>query len=395
MERQKTRKSENNANVKLKEITHDLYERIKELNCLYGISRLVEKQDISLDDILYGVLSLIPPAWQYPEITHARIKLKSKEYFTVNFQQSGWVQSESIIVNGKPEGKIQVYYVEKRPYIFEGPFLKEERDLIHGIAERLGHIIESKTAEKALTKLYAREKYLHRKLQREMQSRVDFTRLLVHELKTPLTSLVATSQLLEEETRKTKLEKLSAYVLQGANQLNNRINDLHDMIRGEMGNLKIVKKRLNINDLCSSIVEEMMPVTLQYNMTVKVIAGIGIPPVSADAERVRQIIYNLIINACKYANNGRKIDLVLSYLTEEKKGLCEIRDYGTGIPNAKKRRLFKPEYNRNIEQPGGLGIGLALCKMLVDLHQGSIWVESNRSHGTSVYFTLPEYSAEK
>ncbi len=121
-------------------ILSKLTERIKELNCLYGISRLVETAS-SVDEILSGAITLIPKAWQYPAITHARIRLKDKEYASEGFMESKWKQSEVIRVDGEESGKIEVFYGAKRPDRDEGPFMLEERHLIHAIAERLGHSV--------------------------------------------------------------------------------------------------------------------------------------------------------------------------------------------------------------------------------------------------------------
>jgi hypothetical protein len=130
------------AEIKLGKSICDLRERVKELNCLYGISKLVEKKNASLEDILQGTAKLIPPSWQYPDITCAQIVLKDKTYTTDNFMKTEWSQSQELIVNGRKSGVVEVYYLEEKPEIFEGPFLKEERDLISAIAERLGRIIE-------------------------------------------------------------------------------------------------------------------------------------------------------------------------------------------------------------------------------------------------------------
>jgi PAS domain S-box-containing protein len=134
----------------LQERTHQLDERVKELNCLYGISQLVEKPDASLEEILQGTAHLIPPAWQYPEITVARITLDGQEFKTDNFQETTWLQSRDIKVCGEPAGTVEVYYLEERPEIDEGPFLREERKLLNAIAERLGRITERVRAEEAL-----------------------------------------------------------------------------------------------------------------------------------------------------------------------------------------------------------------------------------------------------
>ncbi|MEE8391163.1 MAG: GAF domain-containing protein [Anaerolineae bacterium] len=144
------------AEKALLEQTQALSERVKELNCLYGISGLVEKPGISLKEILQGTVDLIPAAWQYPEITAARIVLEDREFRTENFgatlvvqHHPSWKQTSDIVVLGERAGAVEVCYLEARP-ANGGPFLKEERNLINAIAERLGKITERKRAEEAL-----------------------------------------------------------------------------------------------------------------------------------------------------------------------------------------------------------------------------------------------------
>jgi len=134
----------------LEKRTHDLKERVKELNCLWEISNLVERPGISLEAIIKGTVNLLPSAWQYPQISCARIILEAKEYKTKNFKETTWKQSSDIITYKKPSGTVEVYYLEERPPRDEGPFLKEERNLINIIAERLGNLIEGKQSEEEL-----------------------------------------------------------------------------------------------------------------------------------------------------------------------------------------------------------------------------------------------------
>lgn len=128
----------------LKDQTHELEERVKELRCLYGISKLVEQTPVSIDDLIHGMLELIPPAWQYPGITVARIILGKKEYVTSGFRNTPWSLSRPIMLKGERVGTLEVCYTEK------GRFLKEERDLLEVIAERLGGFIEKIRADEAL-----------------------------------------------------------------------------------------------------------------------------------------------------------------------------------------------------------------------------------------------------
>jgi diguanylate cyclase (GGDEF)-like protein/PAS domain S-box-containing protein len=134
----------------LRESEQGLKERAKELNCLYGISNLVQRPDISLEEILQGTVNLIPPAWQYPEITCARIVLGGQEYLTDNFRETAWRQTSDIIVNGERTGAVEVCYLEEKPESDEGPFLTEERGLINAIAERLGRVSERKQVDETL-----------------------------------------------------------------------------------------------------------------------------------------------------------------------------------------------------------------------------------------------------
>ena len=374
---------------KLRELTNNLKERIKELNCLYGISRLIEHESTSLDDVLQSVVELIPASWQYPEDTCARIKLKDREFRTVNFTETVWNQTEIINVNGENFGTLDIYYLRKKPDCDEGPFLKEERNLIHAIAERLGHIAEHKFAESKLQLLYEQEKQLRKKLQAEIQSRVDLTRKLIHELKTPLTALIATSQLLLEETQGKEIGKLARYVWEGANNVNNRIDELHDTIRGEIGKLKLELKPLDINKSLRSLVEETHALSQHYEVAVNLKLQESIPKVYADPARFRQIMLNLLNNAFKYACEGKKIVVT----TTVKSGyiVISVRDYGPGIAEDKMRNLFATGYQSAYtgESTGGLGLGLALCKILVELHGGKIWVKSKLGKGASFFFSLP------
>ncbi len=138
------------AKDELQEKTYDLSERVKELSCLYGISNLVDNENTSIEEILEGLVELIPPSWQYPEITCARIVLKGREFKTDNFKETIWKQSCKILVHARQQGIIEVCYLEKRKNSYDGPFLEEETNLLNAIAERTGRIIERTDARKSL-----------------------------------------------------------------------------------------------------------------------------------------------------------------------------------------------------------------------------------------------------
>ncbi len=376
-------------NSSLTEVTHRLQERVKELNCLYAITRLVEDGDITVDEMLQSVSDLVPPSWQYPEITCARIKLRDKEFRTANFKPTSWKQSDVIVIDGKTAGTIEVYYLEEMPASDEGPFLTEERNLIHVIAERIGHIIEHRNTQDSLQSLYEEEKRLRERIQAEMQRRIDFTRNLIHELKTPLTALLATSQLLLEEEQNERLGKLAKYVFEGANSLNTRIDELHDVVKGEIGTLKLELKPLDISELMPSIIYETQALAQQSGIKVNLELSEALPRIIADEARLRQVMFNLLNNAFKYASEGEKVTVICS--ADNRFVRLEVQDCGPGIPLEEQQYLFEPGYQaaHRAELAGGLGIGLALCKLLVELHGGRIWMKGQEGKGTSFIFTLP------
>lgn len=137
----------------LRKQAYDLGERVKELDCLYGISSLVEKRHVPLSEILKRAVDLISSAWQYLPITCVRIILKDEDFKTDNFRETAWKQAADIVVHGKQVGTLEVCYLEERPESDEGPFLKEERILINAIAELLGVIVDHEEAEEEVMRV--------------------------------------------------------------------------------------------------------------------------------------------------------------------------------------------------------------------------------------------------
>jgi signal transduction histidine kinase len=144
-------------------ITKSKGKREKELNCLYGISKLIYQKD-SLEALFQGSADFIPPSWQYPEITCAQIKVFGQSFRTENFKKTKWKQSREIIVTGERIGAVEVYYLEEKPEIDEGPFLLEERELIDEIAFTLSKTIEHKQAKEKIKQYQKKLKTLASKL---------------------------------------------------------------------------------------------------------------------------------------------------------------------------------------------------------------------------------------
>lgn len=123
---------------------HVLDQHVRALRCMYRISDLAVLPGISLNEMIQGIVEVIPSSWQYPEITCARVIYGDSEYITNHFRSTDWSLKSDIVAGDNIIGVVEVYYLDKMPEIDEGPFLDEERTLIDAIAGRLGETIQYK-----------------------------------------------------------------------------------------------------------------------------------------------------------------------------------------------------------------------------------------------------------
>ncbi len=250
-------------------------------------------------------------------------------------------------------------------------------------------ITKRKWIEKEREAIYKKEKKWRRELEVQMKQRIDFTRAVVHELKTPLTALLAASDLLVADIKEEPYATLVSNIQQGTLNLDARINELLDLARGEMGMLQLKYRLVDLLQLLQEMANYVTPEATKKHQSLILDLPPSLPIVQADQERLRQVVLNLLDNAFKFTPERGRITL-----KARQKGsslIVEVQDTGRGIAKEKQERLFKP-YHRlesDREQFSGLGLGLALCKNLVELHGGRIWVESHEGNGSTFSFFLP------
>ena len=147
------------AEEQQEQLVHQMGERVKELTCMYSVAQSIRSRD-TIAEILEDIVALIPPGWHYPEITCARIRHNDAEFLSEPFQETIWSLTSDIVVYGERRGTVEVYYLEERPTLDEGPFLKEERNLIDGISRTLAEAIERKLVEQAFKESEIRHRTL-------------------------------------------------------------------------------------------------------------------------------------------------------------------------------------------------------------------------------------------
>ena len=128
---------------------HALQERAKELNCLYRVGELLSQANRPVEEILSGIVEVLPPGWQYPHDCQARILFEDLTIQPPDFQTTPWVQKAGIVVQGETVGTVEVSYRREMPRSDEGPFLKEERKLIETVADRIAGAVTQRRLRSA------------------------------------------------------------------------------------------------------------------------------------------------------------------------------------------------------------------------------------------------------
>jgi len=252
-----------------------------------------------------------------------------------------------------------------------------------------GMLVALGESEIEINKRYEEERALRQNLEREIENRAEYTRALVHELKTPMTPVMAASELLLEDLTDPNMRKLVESIDRSALNLNRRIDELLDLARGEVGQLQLNLGPVDLLKLLADISEDVKTVAQLQGQVFTLDLPESLPLVIGDEERLKQVVQNILNNAIKFTPKEGEIILKAS---EDKGNLVvEVRDTGRGISEEEQKRLFEP-YHRSEsdrERFSGLGLGLALAKNFVELHSGQIWVESKQNEGTVFTFSIP------
>jgi two-component system KDP operon response regulator KdpE len=264
---------------------------------------------------------------------------------------------------------------------------------VKGVVTNIRDITERRQAEETLHQVYQQEKELRQQLEEEMKRRVEFTRALAHELKTPLTSVLAAADLLVSELHEEPLQTLAKNIRQGASNLGSRIDELLDLARGEVGMLQVKLDWVDILQLLRETADSMAPLASRRGQSLVLMLPPSLPQVRADVARLQQIVTNLINNALKFTQVGGSVKLKARQ--KNSTIVVEVQDTGRGISKEDQKFLFQPYHRLQMDYSKGLGVGLALCKMLVELQNGRIWVRSSPGKGSTFGFSLPLETAEK
>jgi signal transduction histidine kinase len=227
-------------------------------------------------------------------------------------------------------------------------------------------------------------------VKREEQERGDFINALAHELKTPLTSVMASASLLPEAIGNQNITLRLAQNIQLASQeMDGRISELLDTIRVKRGDFEIKRGEVDLKALLMENTSLFEPQAKSKKQSFMLCLPPSLPTVWVDKKRINQVVQNLLSNAIKFTPSGGSITL-----RAENKGdsiEVEVEDTGPGIPPEEQKRLFEPYFRlKEHSHLPGMGLGLCLSQRLVELHGGKIEVKGEVGKGSTFSFSLPK-----
>jgi signal transduction histidine kinase len=355
-----------------------LQERVKELACLYDITKLVENPDKSLDENLQSIAELLPPAWQYPEIASARIVLDGKHFATSESSDICHTMRSDIVIEGRRRGVVEVCYTQEMPTLDEGPFLREERSLLDAIAKQVALIIERKEAEESQEKLEDQLRHADR-----LATIGQLAAGVAHELNEPLSNILGFAQLA------AKHEGITSEVLE----------DLDKIVSASLYSREVIKKLMlfsrqtppvkTIIDL-NAVLEESLALLegrcIKLGIEITRSLESDLPPITADAGQINQVIVNLIVNAIHAMPDGGKLGIRTA--GTEGDVVLGVMDTGTGMKAEVLEKIFLPFYTtKDVNE--GTGLGLAVVNGIVTSHGGFIRVDSTPGKGSTFEVHLP------
>lgn len=222
-----------------------------------------------------------------------------------------------------------------------------------------------------------------------------FLSVVSHDLKTPITSISGYAQLLARRLSRQKDlqsdKEASSALVQKIREQTDHITALADelleLTRVQSGNLRLNLERCDLVEITRSMVEDQSHLS---GRSIDLVALSGPLLLNGDSERLKRVVANLLSNALKYSPEHSPVEIRLS--SHGEKAVLSVHDSGQGIPEQQREHIFKAFYRTPSAQHSsrpGLGLGLAICKEIVEQHNGSIWFESEVDKGSTFYVELP------
>ncbi len=373
--------------VEREEVLWKLGERVKELTVLHSAARLVQEEK-SVSATLADMVALLPSGWLHPDITTVRLGFGDVEEASPGFRPSPWMQREEYHVSSGESGFIEVACLEHRYDGSDGPFLPEERVLVHSLASLLASHFERLRRGEERVQL-ALEHGARVAAEAENQRKDLFLATVSHELRRPLTAILGWARMLRMEATEDRDRGL-AVIERCASMQGDLLDELIDLARIVSGRLRIATRDVDLRQIITNSVDVATPAAWERHVTLDMSLPAAETFIKGDPIRLQQVFGNLIANALKFTPAGGAASIALRHETGS--AVITIEDNGIGMDRTQLAHLFEPYWQAGAQtsRADGLGLGLSIVRQLVELHGGAIVADSpGEGRGTQLTVTLP------
>jgi signal transduction histidine kinase len=355
-----------------------LQERLKELTCLYSMSQIAEKPYVSNEDLMYSIMALLPPAWQYPEITHARIILDGIDYSLPGVQSYAAKLSTEIITGDQKRGTIEIMYTEERPELDEGPFLKEERKLLNVVANELAQIIIRLESEDEKVRLVNQLHHADR-----LATVGELAAGVAHEINEPLASILGFAQLAGKHPEiPGKVAKDLDKIVKASLHAREIIKKLMVFSR----QVSIETQQVDLNQVIEESLYFFKSRCIKEGINLELKLKPGIPGIQADPVQLNQVLVNIVVNGMQAMPEGGV--LTIQTMLSDNNIILSIKDTGIGMTEADLEQIFDPFFTTK-GKGEGLGLGLSVVDGIIRSLNGNVHVISEPGKGTEFRIVLP------
>jgi two-component system, sensor histidine kinase and response regulator len=266
-------------------------------------------------------------------------------------------------------------------------FKSEEVSLWETIGNHMGLAVQR-------AQLYEETKRQAHELEKASKLQADFSAMIAHDLRSPLMNITGVAEVMMDGMFGVITEEQKKWLLRiqaNSHNLIALVSDFLDLSKLESGYVNVNKQVVSLTELVRKSVESFQVLASNKKVTIQEAIDSSLPPVLADPQRLDQVLSNLISNAIKFTGDGGevKVGAALADVTGIR---IWVQDSGEGIPSEELGELFQKYRqggNAKNSNHKGTGLGLVICKMIVEAHGGKIWVESEEGQGSTFSFSLP------
>lgn len=352
-------------------LSKSLEERVKELTCLYELSKVVQQLELGLESQIEKIIEIIPKGWQFPDKLDVNISYRGnilgKEGIQIGL-------TESIHINQHKIGEIKVGYSNLSDE--KNSFLKEEQQLLSQVAIEIGNLI---TRHEQIEK----EKLLNEQMKRDDRLHVlaELTAGVAHELNTPLGNILGYAEILKKSIEDKNKRNDAQKIVSSALSAREIVKKLMYFSCEMPSNFKPIDINTVVKDTCNLLSLQLK----QSNKHIEQKLELESLMVNGDSMQLSQVFINLLLNAKDAIATNQKIFISTKDLGDFVHVI--IKDEGHGISESDLENIFKPFFTR---KQHGTGLGLSVAHGIIQSHKGNIEVKSKIDKGTEFIITLPK-----